>query len=181
MREMKYTFKLSIAYIIFFVGIVFFLSACGYKPIGVVAKTVFDEAIYVEVKVDSVEPENAPLIRDEINRVVYTRFQKRVSSKEEATNSLIVSYQGSTFTPIGYENGYIVRYLANVRVRFEMKSKTGKQIRTITAVHEGDIEATTLNSASLRTQAISQGVRKALDQFVAFVCAKGSLIQPDAK
>jgi len=127
------------------------------------------------VIVDRVEPENAPFVKDEINRLVYTRFKGRVVSKEEAQSQIRISYSGSTFTPLAYEAGYVTRYRANVRVRFAMLTKEGKINKTITAVHEADIQESSLSSSTLRTEAIRQGLTKALDEFLAYVSAKGML------
>ncbi len=63
--------------------LVLMLTACGYEPSSHVVKKTFDDNIYVEVKVDRAEPENAPFVKDEINRLVYTRFKGRVTSKEQ--------------------------------------------------------------------------------------------------
>ncbi|MFT7824496.1 MAG: hypothetical protein ABXS92_07015 [Sulfurimonas sp.] len=149
------------------------IAGCGYKPSSHAIKNIFHETVYVEVVVDRVEPENAPEIKDKINRMVYTRFKGRVASKEEAGSRLRISYSGSSFTPLSYDDGYITRYRAKVRVKFDMLTKQGKTSKTITAVHESDIQASSLRSSVLRTEAIAQGVEKALDEFLAYVSAKG--------
>ena len=152
------------------------VTGCGYKPSSHAIKNIFHDTVYVEVVVDRVEPENAPEIKDEINRMVYTRFKGRVASKEEAGSRLRISYSGSSFTPLSYDDGYITRYRAKVRVKFDMLTKQGKTSKTITAVHESDIQASSLRSSVLRTEAIAQGVEKALDEFLAYVSAKGVMV-----
>ena len=79
------------------VSAVLLLSACGYKPSSHLIQNVFTDKVYVEVEVDRVEPENAPFLKDEMNRLVYTRFKGRVVSKEEAESQIKISYSGSTF------------------------------------------------------------------------------------
>lgn len=64
-------------------------TACGYKPSSQYIKQVFTDTVYVEVAVDAIEPENAPFIKDEMNRLVYTRFKGRVASKEEAESKIM--------------------------------------------------------------------------------------------
>lgn len=151
------------------------VTACGYKPASHYIKNVFHEMVYVEVKVDRAEPENAPYIKDEINRMIYTRFKDRVGSKAEAESELYVSYKGSTFIPLTYQNGYVSRYRVNVRLQFDMVTKLGKMSKTITAVQEADIEESALSSSTLRIEAIGKGAKKALDQFLAYVSAKGAV------
>ena len=151
------------------------LTACGYKPSSHVIKNVFADTVYVEVVVDRVEPENAPFVKDELNRMVYTRFKGRVVPKAQAESQIRITYTGSTFTPLAYEDGYVTRYRANIRVRFDMVTKQGRITKKIHAVHEADIQASSLYSSALRTEAIRKGLDKALDEFLAYVSAKGML------
>ena len=157
------------------------LTACGYKPSSHMIKNVFNDTIYVEVNVDRAEPENAPFVKDEMNRIVYTRFKGRVVSKEQAESQIRISYAGSTFDPLSYDNnGYVSRYRANVRVRFDMLTKQGRVIKNISSVVESDIHNSALNSSALKTEALSKGLEKALDEFIAYVSVKG-LLQGEKK
>lgn len=137
---------------------------------------IFADNIYVEVVVDRVEPENAPYVKDEMNRLVYTRFKGHLVPKDQAESQIRISYKGSTFTPLTYENGYVVRYRANIRAKFDMVTKQGKLSKTIVSVVEADIEPSSLASSALRTEAIRAGLEKALDEFLAYASAKGMLI-----
>jgi len=148
-------------------------TACGYKPSSQVIKNTFEDSVYVEVIADRAEPENAPFIKDEMNRLIYTRFKGRVTSKEQAGSQIRISYAGSSFTPLAYDqNGYVTRYRANIRVRFDMITKKGRLKKNITAIHEADIHASSLTSSTLRTEAIRKGLEKAMDEFMAYVSAK---------
>ena len=154
---------------------IFIFTACGYKPSSHMIKNTFADTVFVEVIVDRVEPENAPFVKDEMNRLIYTRFKGRVTSKEKAESKIRITYSGSTFTPLSYEDGYVTRYRANIRVRFDMLTKDGKVKKNINAIHEADIQASSLSSSTLRTEAIRKGLEKALDEFLAYVSAKGML------
>ena len=156
-------------------GAVFMLTACGYKPSSHAIKNIFSDSVYVEVKVDRVEPENAPFVRDELNRMIYTRFKGRVASKENAESQIIADYRGSSFYPLAYEDGYVVRYRANIRVRFTMLTKEGQITKSISSRVESDIQASSITSSVLRTEAIRKGLEKALDEFLGYVTAKGML------
>lgn len=138
-------------------------------------KQVFSDTVYVEVTVDRAEPENAPFVKDEMNRLVYTRFKGRVTSKKEAQSQIRLSYAGSTFDPLAYEDGYVTRYRAMIRVHFTMITKDGTLSKNITSVVESDIQASSLTSSALRTEAIRKGLEKALDEFLAYVSAKGMM------
>jgi len=151
------------------------LTACGYKPSSHMIKNVFEDSVYVEVIVDRAEPENAPFIKDEMNRLIYTRFKGRVATKAEAKSQIRLSYAGSTYIPLAYKDGYVTRYRANIRVHFDMLNKEGKTSKTIVSIVESDIQSSSLTSSALRTEAIRKGLEKALDEFLAYVSAKGMI------
>ncbi|GIT98561.1 LPS assembly lipoprotein LptE [Sulfurovum sp. TSL1] len=157
------------------VSILLLVSACGYKPSSHMIQHVFSDTVYVEVSVDRAEPENAPYVKDEMNRLVYTRFKGRIVSKEEAQSKIRLSYAGSTFIPLSYENGYVTRYRAVIRVKFYMVTKEGRERKTISSIVESDIQESSLTSSALRIEALRLGLGKALDEFLAYVSAKGML------
>jgi outer membrane lipopolysaccharide assembly protein LptE/RlpB len=149
------------------------LTACGYKPSSQVIKNTFEDTVYVEVIVDRAEPENAPFLKDEMNRLIYTRFKGRVASKEQAGSQIRISYMGSSFSPLAYDqDGYITRYRANIRVHFDMLTKKGKITKDISTIDEADIHVSSLSSSSLRTEAIRKGLGKAMDEFLAYISAR---------
>lgn len=150
------------------------LVSCGYKPSSQYIKNTFDDNVYVEVVVDRAEPENAAFVKDEMNRLVYTRFKRRVTSKEQAGSTIRISYAGTTFTPLAYENGYVSRYRVNVRVNFDMMTKQGRIRKKISTIFESDIYESSVDSSALRTEAIRKGLEKALDEFLAYVSAKSA-------
>ena len=167
MRKKLFTIHYSL-----FTLIALLLVSCGYKPSSQVIKNTFEDTVYVEVIADRAEPENAPFIKDEMNRLIYTRFKGRVVSKEQAGSQIRISYAGSSFSPLAYDkDGYVTRYRANVRVRFDMISKKGRLKKNITTIHEADIHASSLTSSTLRTEAIRKGLEKAMDEFMAYVSA----------
>jgi len=149
------------------------LTACGYKPSSHYIKEIFTDSVYVEVKVDTIEPENAPFIKDEMNRLVYTRFKGRVTSKELAESKIYVDYRGTSYYPLAYEDGYVTRYRANIHVNFKMETKEGTIKKSIASRVESDIQASSLTSSTLRTEAIRVGLAKALDEFIGYVSIRG--------
>ena len=157
------------------------LTACGYKPSSHFIQNVFSDSIYVEVVIDRVEPENAPYVKDELNRLVYTRFKGHIVPKQQAESQIRISYRGSTFTPLAYENGYVIRYRANIRAKFDMVTKQGKLSKSIVSVVEADIEPSSITSSTLRTEAIRAGLDKALNEFLAYASAKGIVDAPASK
>lgn len=154
------------------------VTACGYKPSSQVIQNVFSDKVYIKVYVDRVEPENAPFVRDEMNRIVYTRFKGQVVSKEQAQSQIHVSYAGSTFVPLAFANGYVTRYLVTVRMHFEMWTKEEKVTKDITSIVESDIETSSLASSAIKIEALRKGLEKGMDEFLAYVSARGILKEP---
>jgi len=167
--------KLSSINKVLLISLTLFLVSCGYKPSVQYIQNIFDEKVYVKVEVDMVEPENAPFVKDEMNRLIYTRFKGKVVPKKEAQSSIYVSYRGTTFHPLSYENGYVTRYRVITRVNFIMYTKQGTLKKNISSTFEADIHASSLASSTLRTRAIRKGLEKALDEFLAYVSVKGAL------
>ncbi len=159
--------------LLFMILSILVLTACGYKPSSQYVKEIFADSVYVEVKVDTVEPENAPFIKDEMNRLVYTRFKGHVTSKALAESKIYVDYKGTSYTPLAYEDGYVTRYRADVHVNFKMETKEGIINKAIHSRVESDIQASSLTSSTLRTEAIRVGLAKALDEFIGYVSARG--------
>ena len=155
-------------------------TACGYKPSATYIKNLFDETVYVEVNVDKVEPENAPFVKDEMNRLIYTRFKGRVTNDKNAEHYIKVNYGGSSFIPISRDsNGYITRYRVDIYVLFTMKTKKGVVQKRIAARHEANIQASSFTSSLLRVEAIKKGLAKALDEFLAYVSVEGAKVSED--
>jgi hypothetical protein len=167
--------KKNILYLLFTISSLLSITACGYKPSSHAIKNSFSENLSVEVVVDRVEPENAPFLKDEMNRMVYTRFKGRVVPKSMAQNHIRITYGGSTLTPLSYEEGYVTRYQINLSVTFEMVTKEGEETKVIHTIDEADIHASSLDASTLRIEAIRRAMAKALDEFLAYVSAKGTL------
>ena len=174
-------FQKNILMPLFAIFSILLISGCGYKPSSHAIKNTFSENVSVEVVVDRVEPENAPFIKDEMNRMIYTRFKGHVVPKAMAENHIRITYDGGTFTPLSYEDGYVTRYQVNLNVKFDLVTKQGKESKTIHTIDEADIHASTLDASTLRIEAIRRALAKALDEFLAYVSAKGTSSAKDSK
>ena len=156
----------------------FILGGCGYKPSSHYIKSVFDDTVYVDVIVSRAEPENAAYVKDALHSMIITRFGGKVVPKAQAESVITASYNGTSFSPIAYDsNGYITRYRAKVRVKFDIKTtKLERNLRrSITGIVEENISASSALSSSLRIEAIRTGMARALDQFLAYVASQGAL------
>jgi len=158
-----------------------FLSACAYQPSSHVIKNLFSDSVYVEVEVDRAEPENAPFVKDELRRMVYNRFKGHIVPKDQAESQIYVSYSGTYFRPLSYENGYVTRYRVYTRVKFKMLTKDGVISKDINTIYEADIQESALTSSAIRIEAIRKGLEKAMDEFMAYVSARSLQKQKETK
>ncbi len=130
--------------------------------------------IFIDIIVDKIEPQSALHIKDEMRKVVYSRFHSKVVSKERADSKIVIS-SGATITPLSFDNnGFVTKYRINLSIKFQVDSKTkGKFTKTIHTTYESDIEESGKNQSELRTEAIENGLNSAIDEFVAYIATKG--------
>jgi hypothetical protein len=158
------------------------VGGCGYKPSTHYIQKIFSGSVYADVIVSRAEPENAVYVKDALHQMIIARFGGKIAPKSQAQNVITASYNGTTFTPISYDaNGYITRYRADVQMLFVVRTSKGTFKRAITTYVEENIQASSALSSSLRIQAIRQGMEKALDQFLAYVSARGAMSKASAE
>ncbi len=161
----------------YFSLLVLFFVACGYKPSSHYAKQLIGEKVYVYADVSLADPENAVLTKDALNLALQTRFKSKVVSEKEADSSIKMTYKNVRFIPLQYDKvGYVVYYQVNMTLNFLFKKGDIVIDRDITGRYEFPISSSAIISSDLNFQAIEQSSRKALDQFIAFLAAKGYLL-----
>ena len=153
-----------------------FVTSCGYKPSSHFTPKSIGENVYTEVEVSLSDPQNAVLIKDALNRVLYSRLKSLATTREEANSIIKVSYHSIKFTPLQYDkNGYVVYYQANIVLKFEMIKGKKKEERRIVGHYEFPVRPSAIISNDLRFKAIERGSINALDRFIAYVASKGLL------
>lgn len=152
------------------------LTACGYKPSSHYSKKIISQKVYTEVEVSLSDPENAVLVKDALNKALYTRLKSQATKKEDAGSSIKVSYKSIRFVPLQYNRrGYVVYYQANITLKFIFEKGKKREERSIVGRYEFPIRPSAIISNDLRFQAIEQGSVKALDEFISYISAKGLL------
>lgn len=147
---------------------------CGYKPSAHGAKEMIGERVFTQVDVSLSDPENAVLIKDALNIALQTRLKRIVSKESNADSSIFVHYKKIRFIPLQYDkNGYVVFYQAHITLGFRFVKGDQEEQRNIVGHFEFPIRPSAIISNDLRLKAIEQGSLKALDQFIAYLSAKG--------
>jgi len=158
----------------------FMVTACGYKPSSYYAKKMMGKNVYTEVEVSLSDPENAVLIKDALNKALFTRLKSHSSKKEGAESSIKVFYKSIRFIPLQYDsNGYVVYYQAHISLDFTFEKGKQKENRSLVGRYEFPIRPSAIISNDLRFKSIENGSLKALDEFISYISAKGLLL--DAK
>ncbi len=162
---------------LFILFIIFLVSGCGYRPSAHFAKKVLGERIYTKVDVSLATPENSVLTKDALNKALRTRLKTIVTRKEDADSMLSVAYENISFIPIQYDkNGYVVEYQVNMKLRFTFEKDGKVETKRITGRYEFPILPSAIISYDVQLKAIEQSSIKALDQFFAYLTAKGYFV-----
>lgn len=157
--------------------LILFLTACGYKPSSQYTQKIMGEKVYTQVDVSLADPENSVLIKDALNKALYTRLKSRATRKKYATSSIYIKYNDISFMPLQYDqNGYVVYYQAVIRLGFRLIKDKFKEKRTIVGYYGFPIRPSAIISNDLRLKAIEKGSLKALDQFISYLSVKGVLL-----
>ncbi|RDU74023.1 hypothetical protein CQA57_03495 [Helicobacter anseris] len=109
-----------------FVFVVFLIlfSGCGYKPVAHFAKRALGDSIYVSLKVNVANTESSVEIKDLLNKLIATRFQKNLVEKQEADTIVNLEILNVTDTSIATNtDGFTTFYRVNIRVKFEFTNQ----------------------------------------------------------
>jgi len=159
-----------------FFGIIFLLSACGYKPSVHYTKQMLGKNVYTEVEVSLSDPENAVLTKDALNRALYRRLKSKVTKKRDSDSHIKIIYKSIQFRPLQYnKQGYVVYYQADIKLDFTFKKADRIEHRSILGRYGFAVRPSAIISNDLRFKAIEQGSIKALDEFISYLGAKGVL------
>jgi len=151
------------------------ITGCGYKPVAQYGRDLLPGPVYVDVRLSGVEPQNGVYLKDEIIRLVKNRFHKRVSlNKAEALSQIVVPSYTIDYSALTYDNnGYVTRYRVTVEIMFNLITPKEKLNKQISSTEDVSIQPGSLTSSVARDAAIRVAIRKAMDQFVAYVAQKG--------
>jgi len=158
--------------------LLFFLTACGYKPSAQFAKKVIGERVYTKVDVSLANPENAVLTKDGLNKALQTRLKTIVTRKSDADSMMGVRYESIRFVPLQYDkNGYVSYYQVVMTLRFTFEKEGYHEERRVVGRYEFPISPTAIIAYDLQLKAIEKSTTKALDQFIAYIAAKGYFVE----
>jgi len=151
------------------------ITGCGYKPAARYGRDLLPDPVYVDVRLSGVEPQNGVYLKDEIIRLLKNRFHEKVSlHKEGAVSQIVVPSYTINYSPLTYDsNGYVTRYRVTTNITFNLITPKEKLTKKISSTEDVSIQPGSLTSSVAREAAIRVAIRKAMDQFLAYVAQKG--------
>ncbi len=151
------------------------ISGCGYKPVAQYGRDLLPDPVYVDVKLSGVEPQNGVYLKDEIIRTLKTQFHEKVAAdRSVALSKIIVPTYTIKYSPLTYDlNGYVTRYRVTTSILFRLELPDRNVSKQIVSSEDVSTQSSSLTSSAARDTAIQVGIRKAMDQFIAWVAQKG--------
>ncbi|KIM04884.1 MAG: hypothetical protein KN64_05645 [Sulfurovum sp. AS07-7] len=154
--------------------IIFFLTSCGYKPSTTYTKEMVGN-VSLDIDVSLSDPENSVLTKEAIKRAILFRLKGNVVAKNDSTAHLKVFYQSINFVPLQYDDsGYVQYYQARTTLLFEFTKDKKVIQKDVIGLYAFPIQQSAIISSSNRFDAIEEGSKNAIDQFVAYMGVIGA-------
>ena len=163
------------SFLIPLMAILIAVNGCGYRPASQYARHLLPDPVYVDVRLSGVEPQNGVYLKEEIMKVLRTHFQERVvSDKKRSVSQISVPNYTISYSPLTYDtDGYVTRYRVTADIVFVLKTPKETLRKRISATEDVSIQPGSLTSTAAREYAIRVAIRKAMDNFIAWVAQKG--------
>ena len=153
----------------------FLIVGCGYKPVVEYSKTLFEEPVFVKVKLDPEDASIGEYLQDEIAKMAINRLNLSITKNVHKAKSYILvnSYTINTTPVTKDDNGNVIRYSINAAIEFAVKDKEGFWSKNIVSNEYVAVKAESSVSVSAKDKASKLAIKKALDIFVMAVMQRG--------
>lgn len=157
-------------------GVLLFLTGCGYKPLSHYARESLGNRLYVDMEVSLRDPENSVLLKDALSRAVLTRLHGKLAPKESADSTIKITLHSVQFSSLAdNKEGFTTFYRAHVVLGFLYEDARGER-HTYHArgKHDFSIDDSSIISDSKRLEAIRNASVQAIDSFISYIAIKGA-------
>ncbi|NWF65924.1 MAG: hypothetical protein HXX81_00475 [Campylobacterales bacterium] len=161
---------------VFLVFIFILFSGCGYKPAANFSKNIILENVFVDVKIDLVDPENLVIVKDSLNEMIVHKFNRTVTTKELADTIIYLKLKNVKFIPLrSNKDGYVIMTRAKVYYdsKVTLKDRNQEFNFLVDGSYDFAIEPNSIISDTNRFIAIDKASQKAIDKLVALISLKG--------
>lgn len=153
----------------FLVGIIALVFiGCGYKPASWYAKEAVQGNVFVDVKINVIDPRNGVLVKDAMNEIIITKFGNNLTKDRKKAQTFIdLSLGNVSLSAIQYDTeGYIRMYRSKVPVSVKYKNPQRSGSFTITGDYDFSVGDNTVISDAKRFEAIKNAASDAMDEIV---------------
>lgn len=155
----------------------FYFSACGYVPTANYAKKALGGSVFVDLKMYIPNPENAVELKDLMNKTIVSRFQTKLSSKENSDSIINIEVKNIDDTPLAIGGDVVTAtyYRAIVSIIYTFDDKKGnKKSFNTSGYYDYSVDINSpINTYNNRYYAINQAFSQTLDQFIARIAYEG--------
>ena len=152
-----------------FLLIALFLAGCGYKPISHHVRDNLGDSVFIEVKIDTRDPQNSVILKDEMSKMVFEKLHLNVVGKDETDNVIEVEIKDIIFSPLAENtSGFATFYRCEVVVEFKysIKNKQKTRIFTKRGGYNLSLGDSSIITDSIRIEAINKSTLNALEGFI---------------
>jgi penicillin-binding protein len=160
-----------------------FLGGCGYAPASKITQNILDESVFVDVRIDKIDPKNSVAIKDAIRKGISSRLGRTLALKGEANSEITASIRSLSFEALTYDQlGYVTSFRANLTINFTTILKNGELFSVNTSGdHDFRVarlvkktrDTSSIISDKDRYNAIENASAQAFDEFIARLAIKG--------
>ena len=154
----------------------FILSGCGYKPSAYYAKKELSGKVFVKLNVDLIDPGNAVLIKDAMNKLLIQKLDSKLVYKEELADTVMflkidsVKMEVLQYDADGYNKLY--RALVTILVKYTKKETGITKSFTVDGEDNFSVDSSDENNDtitdSIRFDAIQKNLNAIIRNFVLF-------------
>lgn len=158
--------KLSQLLLSFF--LIFFVTACGYKPSSSYAKEKLTGNVFVNLIINLEDPRNAVLIKDAMIEIIVHRLgSKVVYDKALADTIMDVKLNSVSMSSLqSDEDGYVDLYKATVNIFVKYTNNEGTASFTVTGDYDFSIADGSTITDTKRFEAIKNASSEALEEVI---------------
>ena len=151
-------------------------GGCGYYPVAHFVKKALSDNLYVALKVNSANTENSVEIKDLLNKLIVSRFQKNLVSKDDADTIITIEITSVTDSSIATNSdGFTTFYRASIRVKFLYKNKRGDEREFYNSAYQDyavSLDDPLITYAN-KLEAIKEASNQCIDRFLTQIAYQG--------
>lgn len=159
---------MKLSQLLFSCFLVFFISACGYKPSVHYAKDQLKGKIFVNLLTDLEDPRNAVLIKDAMNEIIVHRLDSKIVYDRKLADTIMDLKLNSVSMQVLQDDDQGYNKLYNAVVNINVKYDNGKEKKSfnVTGDYDFSIDAGTTITDTRRFEAIRNAASEALEEVI---------------